>query len=119
MKLKVYVGGKLNSDAVGYIQNMHRMIVAARALRRRGFVVYVPCLDFLEGIVDGEFEYEDYFDNSQPWLLASDCLFVVPGWETSEGTKREIALAEASGIKVFYDFTNICKYKNYVEEGIL
>ena len=98
---RIYIAGKLNDDACGYIKNVHRMIKTAREVRRAGFSVYVPGLDFLEGLVDGHFEYEDYFQNSQPWLAASDAVFLVPGWETSSGTKREIELAGELGIPVF------------------
>ena len=101
-KLKCYVAGKLNDDAVGYIRNMHAMIKTARMLRSMGCSVYVPCLDILEGLVDGDFNYSDYFDNSQPWLLSADFVFVCKGWETSTGTKREIDAAEEHGIPVYY-----------------
>ena len=73
--IRVYVAGKLNADAVGYIQNMHRMIKTAKELRDAGFSVYVPCNDFLEGLVDGSFDYKEYFDNSQPWLSVSNAVF--------------------------------------------
>jgi hypothetical protein len=69
--------------------------------------VYVPCNDFLEGLVDGNFTYEDYFKNSQPWLLASDFVFVCPGWESSKGTKKEIELAGTNGIPIFFDFETL------------
>jgi len=39
-KIKGYVAGKLNDDAVGYIQNTHAMIKTARALREESFAVY-------------------------------------------------------------------------------
>jgi hypothetical protein len=100
--IRCYVAGALNSDAVGYIQNMHRMIKCANQLRKIGVSVYVPCNDFLEGIVDGGFTYTDFFNNSQAWLLVSNCMFVCPGYEKSEGTKREIELAGLNGIEVFY-----------------
>lgn len=98
---KIYVAGKLNDDAVGYIQNCHRMIRTARKLREAGYSVYVPCNDFLEGIVDGKFDYKEYFNNSQPWLMASDAVFLTPGWEGSTGTRKEMATAEARGIPIF------------------
>ena len=98
---KVYVAGKLNDDAVGYIKNVHRMIKTARMVRGYGYSVYVPCNDFLEGLVDGNFEYHEYFDNSQPWILASDAVFLAPGWETSTGTRKEMDLALKNGIPVF------------------
>jgi hypothetical protein len=99
---RIYVAGALSADACGYIQNCHRMIELARWVRRMGFAVYIPCLDFLEGLVAGDFQYNDYFDNSQPWLEASDGVVVQPiGAEASHGTQREIAHAEALGIPVF------------------
>ena len=98
---KVYIAGKLNDSAVGYIKNCHKMIKTAKTVRDAGFSVYVPCIDFLEGLVDGDFDYNDYFDNSQPWLLSSDAVFLTPGWGSSEGTRREMALAELNNIPVF------------------
>jgi hypothetical protein len=98
---KVYVAGKLNDDAVGYIKNVHRMIKTAREVRKAGYAVYVPCNDFLEGLVDGNFDYHEYFDNSQPWLKSADAVFLTPGWETSSGTKNEIELAKKWNIPVF------------------
>ena len=111
-KPKVYVAGKLNADAVGYIKNVHRMIKTAKLLRENGYSVYVPAIDLLEGIVDGNFSYDDYFDNSQPWLLAADAVFLTPLWETSKGTKKEINLAKFVGIPVFEDINDINQWKN-------
>ena len=108
--VRIYVAGKLNSDAVGYIKNIHRMIKTAKLLRENKYSVYVPCNDFLEGLVDGNFEYNEYFDNSQPWLLASDAVFLVPGWETSKGTANEIELASANSIPVFDDIEILNEY---------
>jgi len=100
--LKCYVACKLNADACNYIQNMHRMIKAAREVRNLGVAVYVHCNDFLEGLVDGNFDYYDYFDNAQPWLEISDFMYVSPGWEDSSGTKKEIEFAISLGKPVFY-----------------
>lgn len=110
MKKKVYVAGKLNADAVGYINNCHRMIKTAREARKAGYAVYVPCNDFLEGLVAGDFGYNDYFDNSQPWLEAADAILLVPGWETSEGTKRELATAAYNCIPAFITVEGMDKW---------
>lgn len=99
---KVYVAGKLNDVAVGYVHNLHVMCQYAKQVRDAGFSVYVPGNDIVEGLVIGSYTYDDFFDNSQPWLLASDYVFVCPGWETSNGTKREIALAQEHDIPVFF-----------------
>lgn len=99
----IYVAGKLNADAVGYVQNMHRMIKAADLLRRAGRAVIVPCLDFVCGLFGGDYTYEDYFNNNSEILKRCDEVYVLKGWETSEGTKKEIALAKKLKIKVTYE----------------
>lgn len=101
MKKRIYVAGKLNDDAVGYLFNVHKMMVTAEELRMAGYSVYVPAIDLLMGIKFGYKDYHDYFDNSQPWLEASDALFLTPGWETSEGTKNEMRTAWKNNIPVF------------------
>ena len=94
-KPKVYIAGALNSDAVYYIQNMHKMACYAEEIRKMGYSVYVPFLDILMGFKFGNYEYYDYFENSQPWLASSDIMFVVPGYENSYGAKKEIEFAKS------------------------
>jgi len=105
--IKCYVAGALNSDAVGYIQNLHRMCVWSEKVRKLGVSVYVPGIDLLLGVVHGDWTYEDYFENSQPWLDASDCLFLVPGYENSKGTEKEIARAYLSDTPIFMELTTL------------
>ena len=42
------------------------------------------------------------------WLEVSDAVVLVPGWEQSNGTKKEIEVAEKLGIPVYSydDFKN-------------
>jgi hypothetical protein len=98
---KIYIAGKLNGMACDYIKNIHEMVKWGTLVMRSGFSVYIPALDFLAGFIDGGFSYSDYFNNSQPWLKCSDAVFLVPGWETSEGTKREVETAQMNCIPVF------------------
>ncbi len=99
---RVYVAGKLNADAVGYLHNVHKMMNTAQLLKETGdYSVYVPCLELLMGIMFGYDKYEDYFDNSQSWLKASEAVFLTSGWETSKGTIKEVELALENGIPVF------------------
>lgn len=107
MKPCIYIAGKLNDMSCNYIKNMHKMITTAKKVRDIGAAVYVPCVDFLEGLISGTFSYEDYFNNSQPFLMRCDAIFVCDNWKTSEGTKREIELAKKLNIPVFYDITKI------------
>ena len=104
---KVYIAGRLNDNAVGYIKNLHNMIQWAEKIRKLGCSVYVPGLDFLVGVVMGNYNYEDYFNNSQPWLDVSDAVFVIPNSDDSIGTKKEIARAQMMGIPVFHKTTDL------------
>lgn len=109
MKKTVYVAGALNGMACDYIKNMNNTIVHAIRIKKIGFAVYVPGTDFLLGLVDGNFEYPDYFDNSQPFMVKCDYIFVCPGWENSNGTKKEIELAETCQIPVVYNDVELLK----------
>lgn len=118
--IKVYVMGALNSDACGYIQNMHKMIKAADELRRMGFAVYVPAFDFLMGLVVGTLEYKDYFDFNTPWLLASDIGYVLTDWESSKGTWKEIDIAQKNNIPVRFTYeTLMADFGNTTEEKVI
>ena len=100
---KVYIAGALNSDAVGYIKNMNTMLVHADVVRRAGFAVYVPCLDFVMGLLSGDYQYHDYFNNSQPFLLSCDAVYVCPHSENSKGTQSEIETAIKNNIPVVWN----------------
>jgi len=107
---KIYVAGKLNDDdAVKYLNNCNLMIRHADKLRKAGYAVFIPCIDFIMGMSTGTWTYDDFFDNSQPWLASSDAVYVCPKWETSKGTQREIDLAESLNIPVVYNFEDLEK----------
>ena len=117
MNKRVYIAGKLNGMACDYITNIHRMIVWSEVVRKAGFAVFVPGIDLLQGLMFGDWEYSDYFNNSQPWLAASDAVFVTPGWEESEGTKREMKLAKELGIPIFHSTTALTEYFNTEDDA--
>jgi len=108
---RVYIAGKLEDSACNYIKNIHNMIKYAEEVKKLGFAVFVPCLDFLMGVTFGNYEYYDYFNNSQPWLEVSDYMFVCPGWEGSKGTKKEIELANKLMVPVVYNVSELIDLK--------
>jgi len=105
--IRVYVAGKLNADAPNYIKNCHKMIKTADKIRRIGFSVYVPCLDFLSGLVMGDYEYQDYYENNIPWMESANIVFVCEGYEDSIGTKKEIIHADKLDIPVVYSIEEL------------
>ena len=106
-KTRVYIAGKLNADAVGYLHNVHLMMETAEACRLAGFSVFIPAIDLLCGIKHGYSSYEEYFENGQPWLMAADAVLLVHGWDSSKGTASEIVTAESLGIPVFKELSEL------------
>jgi len=106
----IYIAGALNNDAVHYIQNLHRMIKWENEIRQLGFSTFCPGFDFLGGLVNGNWDYKDYFENNQLILERCDAIFLVPGYESSQGTQKEIAKAKRLDIPIFLDRLNMANY---------
>lgn len=109
---KIYIAGALNSDACGYIANLSRMTKFANKIMRLGNAVFSPGNDFIQGLVSGKLQYEDYYNNSQELLRSSDAMFVVPGSENSEGVAKERVVAEMLGIPVFDTIEELVAFNN-------
>ncbi len=117
--LTVYVAGPLSSGFFGrepsnggsvtdYIKNCHRMIAEANRLRVQGFAPFVPCLDYLLGLVDGNLHYADYYAPSQEWLKRSDAVYVIA---RSPGVDKELALAQRLGIPWFMKWKDLIAWQ--------
>jgi len=116
---RVYIAGKLSDGAVNYIQNVSNMISWGEKVRRLGFAVFIPALDFLIGLKIGDWKYDDYFNNSQPWLEVSEAVFVCPESEDSKGTQEEIRRAKKLDIPVFYTLEELNKVmRGAIDESI-
>ena len=100
--MKIYLAGPYSGDnVISVLSNIRQGIQAAADLMRKGHIVYCPFLDFLIGLMPGEaIPQEIYQVNSLAWINCCDLLLLLPGWETSNGTKREIKEAESHGIPV-------------------
>ena len=109
-KRLIYIAGPLNNYACDYLQNCHKMTVVAEEVRKAGFCVFNPSCDLTAGLIIGNLSYKDFFDNSQAILERSDAVFLVSGWGTSEGTKKEIAKATMLGIPIFEDLEEMKEY---------
>lgn len=112
----IYIAGALRGDIPTYISNASKMIKYGELIRRVGYSVYIPALDLLQGLVMGDMEFDDYFNNSFAILPRCDALYLVPNWENSEGTKKEIALAKSLNIPVFDNIDNMNAFFNINKE---
>jgi len=83
---------------------------SAESIRQLGVAVFRPYLDLLSGLQHGYYDYDDYFDYSQPWLDSSDFVFLTPGWEDSVGTRREIYRAGKRGVPVFLSLEEVTEF---------
>jgi Domain of unknown function (DUF4406) len=75
-----------------------------------GHAPFAPWLDFHYQLMlrEGErLQVDDYYKNSLAWLQVADVVFVIPGWENSNGTVNEIAEAERLGIPVVYSIDDV------------
>lgn len=115
-KPRVYIAGKLNAPAAEYIRNVHDMLAVSNMIRKRGFSVFVPALDVLIGFLDGKMDYEDYFENNIEWLKVADYMLVLPGWEQSSGTQKEMEIAESHNIPIFFDLFSLVVRKERDEK---
>jgi oligoribonuclease NrnB/cAMP/cGMP phosphodiesterase (DHH superfamily) len=108
--MRIYIAGALNNDAAHYIQNLHRMIIHAEKVRRMGTTVYVPGNDFLQGLVIGNWKYEDYVENTMSFMEICDAVSLVAGWRNSKGTQKEIKRAEELNIPVLYNLEELVNF---------
>jgi guanylate kinase len=110
---RIYIAGALNGETCDiYIENLSRMTKYANKIMRMNNAVFSPGNDFIQGIVDGTLQYDDYFNNSQELLRVSDAMFVVPHSENSPGVARERIVAEQLGIPVFDDIDSLVEFNN-------
>lgn len=111
MKKKlVYIAGKLNDDAVKYLFNVNLMLTIGSYVRKRGFLAFTPCNDLLNGIHGGDMFYSDYAETNMAILERSDAVFLVPNWETSNGTKAEIKRAKELNIPIFENLDKLAEW---------
>ena len=110
MRYKVYIAGKITDEGNEMLKNMHAFYTMYNELLRLGFSPFNPANDYIYGIMYGDYDYADYFEPNLEWLKVADAVMVLPNWETSRGTKAEIAMAKQLGIPVFYLVNDLVKW---------
>lgn len=99
-RLRVYVAGKYrDTNRWGVAENIRKAEKVGFQLAEMGCVPLIP--HSLYGSFDGTLSDQFWLDATAEWLTVCDAVVLVPGWETSHGTKAEISLAEQLGIPVY------------------
>ena len=103
---KVYVAGPISAnDPITLFVNEKNGIDTAAWLMLQGFSVFCPHLDFqyLLGVYGKDITKEMLQANSMAFVEVCDCMLVLPGWENSGGTIREMQRAKDLGMPIFFN----------------
>lgn len=98
--LVAYVAGPYRASTTWKInQNIERAKKVALEVWKMGYVAICPHAN--TGLFDGEMPDKTWLDGDLELLRRSDFVVLVPGWETSEGTKIEADLSSRLGKPVY------------------
>ena len=96
----LYIAGPYRSTTEwGVEQNIAKAEAIALACWRKGWAVFCPHKNTAH--FGGAADDSIWLQGDLEFLIRSDALLAIPGWEKSEGAKREVAVAESIGIPVF------------------
>lgn len=99
---RIYVAGKYSANnVIDVLKNIRIGIAKCAEILKNGDSPFCPWLDYQFSFFQ-DISVEDYYRYSMAWLEVSDEVWVLPEWETSKGTIKEIARAEELKIPVKY-----------------
>lgn len=96
MARRVYISGKIT----GTDDYMERFEAAERGFASQGFEVVNParvCAQLPE-----TFTHSEYMRVCLAMLRACDCVYMIPGYEDSEGAREEELEARIAGVEIIY-----------------
>ena len=105
---RIYIAGAYSaSNVITVLDNMREGMRLATKVFLLGHAPFCPWLDFHFQLMlrKGEIlTVEDYYKYSIAWLEVSDAILLVPGWQNSEGTKKELKIASKISVPIYYTF---------------
>ena len=107
---RVYVAGAFSADNVlQVLKNIGRGELACAKVFQAGFSPFCPWHDksYQMSLPEVEFPTGMFYAHSMAWLDVSEAVLVLPGWENSKGTIREIEQAHKLNIPVFYTLEDL------------
>jgi hypothetical protein len=99
----VYIAGPYSDPSfMKALENMKRGMDVGAQFIKLGFSVFDPFLDFMLYFFQN-ITREEYLAHSLEQVSRQDILYVLNGWETSDGTRKEIQEAKECCIPTFYE----------------
>jgi hypothetical protein len=111
--MRVYVAGKYSdSNIIGCLNNIHEGIKMSVEVLKLGHACFCPWLDYQFQFFCKDLVVEHYYRYSMAWLEVSECVLVLPNYETSKGTLAEIKRAKELNIPIYYKLEDLPKGLN-------
>lgn len=113
---RIYIAGAINAPSAGkYLNNIRKGIQLSSKVFLLGFAPWSPFTDFLYNLVMDDREItsiktEDFYEYSLAWLEKADAVLLVPGWEDSVGTRKELERAKELNIPIYKDLMDLIIY---------
>lgn len=93
--MKIYISGKIT----GTDDYMHRFLCAERGLS----ALYVINPAKVNAQLPTNTSYEDYMKLSMCMLSMCDAIYMLDGWEDSEGARKEYNYAKEHGYMILFE----------------
>lgn len=102
MRTRIYLAGKYSANNIlGVLDNIKTGNRVAAKFIKQGYAVFSPFLDYQFHFFEN-LSIQDYYDYSIAFLAVCDEMWVLPDWENSKGTIKEIELALELNIPIKY-----------------
>lgn len=107
---RIYVAGPYSADnVIDVLRNIGIGQLTCAKLFSMGYAPFPPWHDktFITDLPNHPFTVEQFYKYSMAWLEVSDAMLLIPGWEKSAGTLKEMEYAEANGIPIYYSMEEL------------
>lgn len=97
-------------DVITILDNMRNGMRLSTEVMLAGYAPFVPWFDFHFQLMIREGEsisLQQYYDYSLAWMEVSDAVLLVPGWESSKGTMKEMDRAMQLNIPIYNSLDNL------------
>lgn len=89
-------------------RNIAQAVEAFFALSRKGWNCYCPHFSAIYGHeIEWWSQYEVVLPRDFDWLSVCDALLLLPGWESSRGTRKEWLVAQHWDLTVYYSVEEV------------